>query len=180
MNQIKELFEYLFNAIKIWVIIQPWQQGLRVRLGKTTKQLSPGIYFKIPYFDSVYVQEDRLRMVVLPIQTLSSKDNHTLTLNSSIGYSITSIQQLYQTLYHPETTIGYMAMSIISEFIFTNNLAGITPQKIEEVVLAKLKGEDYGIRFGSFKLTTFAIVRTYRLIQDGQWMDKDIDMNEKK
>lgn len=34
MNQVKEFFEYIFNAIKILVIVQPWESGLRVRLGR--------------------------------------------------------------------------------------------------------------------------------------------------
>jgi regulator of protease activity HflC (stomatin/prohibitin superfamily) len=63
MYQVKEFFEYIFNAVKIWIIIQPWQQGLRVRNGKDVKLLNGGIYFKLPYFDSVYVQETRLRVV---------------------------------------------------------------------------------------------------------------------
>lgn len=180
MNQIKDFFEYIFNAIKIWVIIQPWQQGLRVRNGVGIRELKGGIYFKLPYFDSIYVQEDRLRVVSLPIQTLTSKDVKTITLSSSIGYSIVSIKQLYQSLYHPETTISNMAMSEISDFIFTNALKDITPAKLEEVVLARLNAENYGLKFEYFKITSFAIVTTYRLIQDQSWLSEGLDMDKKK
>ena len=34
MNQLKDIIDYLFNLIKIWVIIQPWETALKVRLGK--------------------------------------------------------------------------------------------------------------------------------------------------
>ncbi len=33
MNQIKDFFEYIFNAFKIWIIIQQWEQGLPTRDG---------------------------------------------------------------------------------------------------------------------------------------------------
>jgi len=108
MNQIKDFFEYIFNAIKIWIIVQPWQQGIRVRAGKNTKILFPGVYFRIPYVDSVYVQESRLRIASMPIQTCTSKDLKTVTINASIGYSISCIKTLYNTLYHPEITITNM------------------------------------------------------------------------
>lgn len=31
MNQVQQFFEYITNAIKIFVIVQPWQTGIRVR-----------------------------------------------------------------------------------------------------------------------------------------------------
>ena len=74
MNQIKDFFEYIFQSIKIWVIVQPWEKGIIVRNGKHTRLISKGIYFRIPYFDSVFIQESRLRVCSLPVQTLTSKD----------------------------------------------------------------------------------------------------------
>ena len=180
MNQIKDFFEYIFNAIKIWIIVQPWQQGIRVRAGKTTKLLSPGVYFRIPYVDSVYVQESRLRIASMPIQTCTSKDLKTVTINASIGYSISCIETLYNTLYHPEITITNMAMSEVAEFVFASNIENITPQQIETKVLEKLNAGKYGLKFEYFRLTSFAIVRTYRLIQDQSWISEGLKMDEKK
>lgn len=181
MNQIKDFFEYIFNSIKIWIIVQPWEQGIRVRRGKFIKKLSSGMYFRIPYFDSVYVQETRLRMIQLCLQTLTSKDLKTVTINSSLGYSITNIELLYNTLYHPEGTISNMAMSEISDFIFQHNLSDINPSSIEEAVLRKLNAEEYGLKFEYFRITNFAAVRTFRLIQDSQsWVDNHLSMDKKK
>jgi len=181
MEQIKNFFDYIFKAVKFWIIIQPWEQGLRVRRGKTTTKLTGGLYFRIPYIDSVYVQETRLRMIALCMQTLTTKDGKTVTINSSLGYSIQDIEQLYQTLYHPEGTISNMAMSESSDFVFVNNLTDITPKQIEDAVLAKLNAGQYGLQFEYFKITNFAAVRTFRLIQDGQsWVDNSLKMDEKK
>lgn len=181
MNQIKDFFEYIFNSIKIWVIIQPWEQGIRVRSGQDIKKLNPGLHFKVPYYDSVYVQECRLRVVSLCIQTLTTKDLKTVTINSSFGYSIEDIEKLYLTLFHPEGTISNIAMSEVANFIFNNNLSDITPENIEKYVLTKLNINDYGIKFEYFKTMSFAVIRAYRLIQDGQsWVDNSLVMDKKK
>tara|TARA_R110000772_G_scaffold17946_3_gene50112 strand:+ start:213157 stop:213699 length:543 start_codon:yes stop_codon:yes gene_type:complete len=180
MNQIQQFLEYLLSVIRIWVIVQPWESGLIVRNGKRIKEIEKGIYFKIPYFDSVYVQEVRLRVTELPMQTLTSKDLKTITVNSSIGYSITNVRQLYQTLFHPETTIKNIAMSEVAELIFNTNQEDLTPRLIEDMVLKKLKENDYGLEFSYFRITNFAIVRTYRLIQDQTWSSETLYMNEKK
>jgi regulator of protease activity HflC (stomatin/prohibitin superfamily) len=181
MNQVKEFLEYVFNVFKIWIIVQPWEQGIRVRCGNKTKRLYSGIYFRIPYLDSTYVQECRIRSMSICLQTLTTKDLKTVTINSALVYQIVDVEKLYKTLYHPEATISNMAMSEISDFVFKNNLTDVNPQAIEKWVMSKLKADDFGLKFEALRITNFASVRTFRLIQDGQsWTENRIDMNEKK
>jgi regulator of protease activity HflC (stomatin/prohibitin superfamily) len=180
MTSVKELFDYLFNFVKIWVIVQPWETGLLVRRGKHVKKLSKGLYFKIPYFDSVYIQEARLRVVPLSMQTLTTKDGKTVTLNGAVGYSIQSIEQLYNTLYHPELTIQNIIMGEIAKAVYGKAVLDLTPEYIQDQVMSRIKATEYGITFQYFKITNFAVVRTYRLIQDQTWVDEGIKLNEKK
>lgn len=180
MGQVKELFEYIFNMFKIWVIIQPWQQGIRVRFGKHKTLLNAGTHFKIPYFDSVYVQETRLRMVNLPIQTISCKDKQTVTLNGAIGYQITDVEKLYSTLYHPETTIINMVMAKVTDFVSKLNLDAISLSELEGYVVKDLKTLDYGIKFEKFEVVNFASVKTFRFIKDEAWVYEGINMEDKK
>jgi len=180
MNQIKDFFEYIFNAFKIWVIVQPWQNALIVRNGGKIKEVSGGIYFKLPYFDSVFVQENRLRVVIFPVQTTTTKDGQTITLSTSLGYSVRSMRKLYETLFHPETTLGNMSMSFVAEYIYKNRLEDISPVEMEKVVLDKLNEKDFGLNFEYFKVTNFAVVKTFRLIQDQSWGYEGLSMNDKK
>jgi regulator of protease activity HflC (stomatin/prohibitin superfamily) len=181
MNQFKEFFQWVLDAIKIWVIVQPWEQGIRTRRGKSPKKIESGIHFKIPYIDSVYVQEVRTRSLGLSMQTLTTKDMQTLTINSNVLYQIVDIEKLYQTLFHPEATISSIASSKVTDFIFKHNLAEINPQHIEAEVLKLLKSNDHGIQFESYQVTSFAAVKTFRLIQDGQsWIENRVNMNQKK
>lgn len=180
MNQVQQFLEYVFQSLKIWVIVQPWEAGLRVRNGKKIKKLYKGIYFKIPYFDSVYVQEIRLRVREMPMQTLTSMDQKTITLNSAMGYSISDIEKLYQTLYKPEMTLQNIAMSSIAEVLNTTNSNDINPELLEKRVLEKLKADDYGLKYEYFKITNFAIVKTFRLIQDQSWVSEGFSMTQKK
>ena len=180
MNQVQQFFEYIFNAVKIFIIVQPWQTGIRVRNGKKIKKLDKGIYFRLPYFDSVFVQESRLRVAEIAIQTLTSKDLKTITLNGAFGYSITDIEKLYRTLYHPETTLQNIAASEMADFVFSNDVQSVTPESVEKHVLGKLKTYDYGVNFEYFRIINFAVVKTYRLIQDQSFNYEGLRMDEKK
>lgn len=180
MNQAKEFFQYIFNAIKIWIIVQPWEAGIRVRNGTKVKKLNPGIYFRIPYFDNVFIQETRLRVCEVPMQTCTTKDLKTITIKAALGYSITNIETLYNTLYHPETTILNMSMSEVSTMIFKSDCQDINPIDIERDALLTLNEKDYGIKIEYFKITNFAIVRTFRIIQDSTYSWEGLKMDAKK
>lgn len=180
MNQVQQFLEYIFNSFKIWVIIQPWESGLRVRLGKKIKKLNKGMYFKIPYLDSVYVQEIRLRVVAMPVQTMTTLDDKTVTLTAVLGYTIDDVEKLYQTLYHPEQTIINIAMSQSVDYVNRTNLKEINFNEIQDIILKEINLMDYGIEVSYYKMTNFAAVRTYRLIQDGNWFHEGNDMDKKK
>jgi regulator of protease activity HflC (stomatin/prohibitin superfamily) len=179
MNSIKDFLDYLLNAFKIWVIVQPWEQALRVRCGKNIRLVHGGIYFKIPYIDSFYIQQVRLRVISLPMQTVTSKDGKTITLAGSIGYQITDIKKMYTNLYHPELTLSNIVMNELAQYIYTNDLLDIKVDEIEVKMTAKMQGLDYGISVESFKLLNFSIVKTFRLIQDHSWVPEGMALDVK-
>ena len=180
MNQVQQFFEYIFKSLKLWVIIQPWELGIRVRGGKKVKTLTKGIYLRIPFFDSVYVQESRLRIVSLPVQTLTTNDLRVVTISGAIGYSIDDVEKLYDKLFHPETTIQNITMSFVTELFLNNKLPDLGIKMIQKSVLVELKRLDYGLDFEYFKCTNFAVVKTFRLIQDHNWISEGLQMDEKK
>lgn len=180
MNQIKEFFQWIIDSLKIWIIIQPWESAVRVRMGKHTKVLTKGIFFRIPYLDSVFVQENRLRIVQMSLQTLTTKDLSAITVEGAVGYTITDIEKLYNTLYQPEKTISNIVKSKIAEYIFEKNHNEILPAELEEGIMQDLQKLDYGLDIQYFKVQNFAIVKTFRLIQDQSWTHEGLSMTDKK
>lgn len=180
MNSIKEVLDYLAKIFQWWILIQPWELGVRTRLGNKTKLLDPGIHFRIPFFDIIYVQTIRLRVVSLCPQTVSTKDGKTLTITCSVGYSIGDILLLFNTLYHPEATIGNMVQGYVARYIFSHDLTECTPEQVENYVTEKLTGIEHGLKYEYSRVISYAVVKTYRLIQDGTWSENKLDINEKR
>lgn len=179
MTWVNDLLNHLTKIFQWWVIIMPWEKAVRVRFGKHLKVLSAGVYFKIPFFDSIYIQSDRLRVVTMPPQTIATKDKHTLTLVTCVGYSISNIEMLYRKMFAPEMTISNMVMGAVSEYIFSNDLIDCNPSKIEAYINIKLSSDDYGLKYEYFKVIGYAIVKTYRLIQDQHWTSNELNTTNK-
>lgn len=173
MNYIKDTLDYLSKIFQWWVIIMPWEAGVRVRLGKHLRVLGAGTYLRIPFFDSVYKQTVRLRVASIPLQTLTTKCGKTITVSVCVGYQISDIRKLYQSLSHPEGTIANIVLSEIAEFVSRHNISEASPKDIETAAIQKVSATDYGLDFLHVKVISYAVVRTYRLIQDHQWMPED-------
>lgn len=180
MTAINDILSFLNTIFQWWCIVLPWEQAVFVRKGKKSKLLGPGIYFKIPFIDIVFVQTTRMRMVEVPIQALSTKCGKTITIRSAISYSISDIEKLYNTIYHPEMTITTMVMSLISDFINSRDISDVTTASIEEEVSIRMNQTNYGLKEISVSITNFAVVRTYRLIQDSSFNYEGLDLDKKK
>lgn len=180
MGSIRELLDYILNVFKFWIIVQPWEQAVRTRFGKNKKVLYSGTHFRIPLMDGFYIQCTRLRVANMPMQNLTTKDFKTITLNGSIGYEISNIGILYDTMYEPESTITGIAMGAIADYIYSHASSDINTDDIEKTVLKNLDLTKYGILVSYYKLINFAIVRTYRLIQDQSIIYRSETLNNLK
>lgn len=176
MGLINTITEFLVKIFQWWFTVMPWEQALHIRKGKKVKLLGAGIYLKVPFIDTVFTQTTRMRMIDTPMQTISTKDGNTLTIKSVIGYTISDIQVLYNTLYHPEMTLTSMIMGYAGEFTRDRVINEISPPLIEEFINSKIEASDYGLKDLSIKITTFAIVKTFRLIQDGSYLGEGLNM----
>jgi len=167
MQSLIELFSRFFRSFRCWVTVAPWEQALRVRLGKNVRLLAPGLHLKIPFVDAVHVQSVRMRVSPAGKQTLTMTDGRTtVTIASALGYSVSSIERLYREMHHAEDTLQNLARGAIAEYVATHAPEDCTPAQIEEHATDALDLDRYGIGQAQIHITEFAIVRTYRLIGD--------------
>ena len=166
MNWFLEILRSFWRLFVWWVVILPWEEGIRVRLGKKRVRLHPGLRFRIPYLDTVYKQSNRLRWAVMMPQTVTTRDGHTLTVSGQLGYRITNIDTLYDTLHQAENGVRAVAQGAIADYIHGHELRECAPDAVAAGALGKLSLDSYGLAAERVQLTTYCRVKTYRFITD--------------
>lgn len=171
-------FQNLTRLFTWFVVVAPWEQALRVRMGKYVKKLNAGIFCRIPFVDRVFKQSIRRRMSILRPQTLTTMDRHVVTCAGAIGYSVGDLHKLYDTLECPNDTIENEVQAIISDFIGSHNLKDCGSLEIQKRVMEKLDLSRYGLEGQEFYMTSFATSKTFRFItgEMAQW-SRDSQMN---
>lgn len=164
MGTLIESLKQFGQVFRWWVIIAPWEQGLRVRLGCRITVLRAGPHLRVPFVDSVYVQSTRRRVVNLPIQTVTTRDGKTLTFSGTVSYAIADVAKLYATLHHAHDTLQNLALQALAERVSSG--VGLTAQQLVSI---NLDLSNYGIVDTELCVTDFAFVKTYRLISDQKW-----------
>lgn len=175
MSSVRQILDAIRGLLVWWVIVAPWEQAIRVRLGKKVALLPAGIHLRIPGVDRIYLQSVRVRISSLPPQTLTTRDNRALTIAVTMRYSISDLLTLYNTLHHAEGTLANIVLGAVGEFVVNNDLADCRPAALSAWVEGRIKLERYGLKDVAVTVMTFAAVRTYRLIMgDGtSWLAGD-------
>jgi len=163
-NWFSTIAQAFSKPLQWWVVIAPWEQGLRVRLGKTSIVLRSGIHFRIPWLDRVYVQSIRERTIIETNQTATTRDGRTVTFSLATNFRIYDIQRLFDSLSSPEITIGSRAIASATSFIATHERAEIDPESIGQASTAGVQLGDWGIADVLSTVTAFSEARTYRIM----------------
>jgi len=164
-----------FGRFRIFFIVMPWEQAIRVRLGCRVKSLGQGFHWKLPYFDRVFVQNTRLHVVSTCSQTLEDESGRPTALIACIGFVIDDLLKVYRSVQFLDEALYSWASAEIAEHIEEK----LTRRKIEALVVAGLekKAEEWGVRVEFCRLTDYAHVRVFRLMQGNRWSRSSIDLD---
>jgi hypothetical protein len=116
----------------------------------------------------MYVQDVRMRVSDLPVQTLTTRDGKCVTVKGMLGYRIKNLRKLYDNLLHAEDSIVELVTGHVADYVYRHD-AGFTPDELCADVVDKVSLTQYGLGNIKFKITDFAYARTLRLIQGGSY-----------
>jgi len=167
MSVIQNILDFLKSILVWWFIVEPWEQAVRVRFGKHIYLFGAGAHVRIPFFDNIYIQNTRRRLLSAGLQTLTTSDRKLLSVHSTIGYVLTDIMKLQQGLHDADATITQHITALLARDIASHTLAECGPGDIAQRVRAGLDLAQYGLEVVEFALTSYiADVQTIRVLQD--------------
>lgn len=167
MQWVTSLLQSVGKPFQWWIVVATWEQGLRVRFGKRTKHLMPGVHFRMPFIDRVIRVCVRERVVKTACQTISTKDGKVLTVALSLRYYIDDARQMIESVARPEETLRTFAQSRVSQFVATTRSEDLEPTGLASRIDGAVgrRANEWGIHHIEACIITFAYARTIRLLQ---------------
>ena len=149
-----------------FVIIEQWNGAVQLRYGKFIKVLSPGIHFKIPFFDSVIECPVITQSVNLPSQTLTTLDEQSIVLKSIIRYKVSNIQTYLLGVMHANDVLIDTTQGMIRDVVELTRWDDLVD--VNETITNKVKEYvvKWGIEVEAVTITDLGIVKSFRIFGD--------------
>lgn len=158
MNALFEWFARLIGSWKFWLVVAPWDIGIRIRLGKVAAKLRPGVHFRIPFIDEIVFVNTRQRATSSPPITLKGAVPGTARIvTGTLMYRISD--PLAAMMAYSEAN-GFLAMFLQSAIVHGKNEA----QCLEAI---NYECGPNGIEAMSVFFSEDVQVKTYRILNGG-------------
>jgi regulator of protease activity HflC (stomatin/prohibitin superfamily) len=167
-----KLFEFIktiWNELVFWIIVPEMQSACILRFGKFHRVLNRGIFFKMPFADSVYQFYIVTQTTHLNPQTLTTKDGKSVVVKAIVRFHIENIKDYTLRVWDAHDAIGDTVQGIINNSVknldWSKVLNGIeedATQKAHEIL------SEWGIKVEKITLSDLALIKTIRIIGNTQ------------
>jgi len=163
---VDKLIDFILNQIKNiipFTIILQFNNGVKYRFGKYVRTLTPGIYFKFPYLETILQENSVDTTILLPALSI---DN--LVLRASIGYKIRDMGKYYNNVYDTKSAISDLGCVVLRLACIVNDKSVINDVDFGGYLCKLLQKEvnPYGIKIKFFELIEFSESRSYKLFNE--------------
>lgn len=177
-----EFFQWLMGFVRefrVLVTILPWEIGVRTRLGNRIAVWQPGLHIKLPFIDDVRPVNTRLRIAHAGDQTITTLDGKVLTVSMAIGFLILDPVAALLRLHDPEASCAALAQSATADFVGRRLAVDVKARDLEAHALAFIKDNSAGYSFEFARVTDFAYIRTYRILNEAQYRKGELSITDR-
>jgi regulator of protease activity HflC (stomatin/prohibitin superfamily) len=161
--QILDIIKTLGSSFAFWVVVDPWEAGVILRLGNFNRKIGVGMHFKIPFIENAIIQNTATTTTSLSAQSIVAPDGIVYTVEGVVKWSVSDIRPFACDIWDSENVIIDSAKSAMADVISKHGAKDIGNQVATKSRIALRK---YGIAVDTITITTLAPVKCFRLITD--------------
>ena len=158
----------IWDELIPFVVIEPWDEGLRVRLGKHTKILKPGVHLSLPWIDVVETMNVKRQAVNLPNQNIWTLDRKSITISGAFEYEVVDIAKVFLEVQDLDESLIEVTQGLIADYVVSTDEEALYPDAMVEEMLPSLQeeGERWGVNISKLIISDLVITIPLRLFLD--------------
>lgn len=166
-DKLIDLIVTFIHDILPWKIVDQWERGVHLKTGKFYRVVSPGLNWKVPFFDKIWVTPVITQTVNLKPQTVTSEDEKSVVLSSIVRYHIHDVQKFLLGVMHANDVLVDTTQGIIRDMVEgckwddLYDLGSVVTPEVNEQV------SKWGITIEQISFPDLGEIKTYRIMSDG-------------
>ena len=169
MDRILEALGQFLLRLRLWCVVDEYEQAGKFRCGRYRKTLKTGWHWLIPLIDSVEPVYVRPRVLDVGQMSLPTRDGKVIAASGNVEYEIVDTRRALLEVYDRHNSLEGAARGIISNIIMTSHFDnGFDHERLVEQVTTALrqKAKPWGINVRQFWFTELVPHRVFRVLQD--------------
>jgi regulator of protease activity HflC (stomatin/prohibitin superfamily) len=165
-DKLIDLVVTFIHDILPFKIVDQWEAGVHLKTGRFHRVVSPGLNWKVPFFDKIWVTPIITQTVNLTPQTLTTLDERSVVLTSIVRYHIVNVHSFLLTVMYANDVLVDTTQGIIRDIVETTNWEDLVD--LTNIVTPEVNNEvaKWGIVVEAVKFPDLGEIKTYRIIGD--------------
>ncbi len=168
-DKLVDLFISAIDLFKFWVIMAPYESGVKLRLGKFIKVLEPGFNWMIPLGIDQYEHEHTVpRTHAIPAQSVTLSDGKQIGFEAVITYKVRDIKIALLEVENSDHAIVDSCAGQIAHTIMQCTWSELVESEDwnDRVLKAcRLRGFKFGLEITNVQFSTLALMKNLRLLK---------------
>ena len=166
LDRLFELIATSLNSLVPWVVLEPYERGVYLRLGRFVREVEPGFHWVIPcHIDTIYHENVVPRTERLSGLATTTSDGRSVGFDAVITYRISNIQKAILEVNDLKDAIADSCAGTIG-----TTLSNVTWEEIRHgdvvdrlTAECRKRGWKWGVEIQSVQLTGIALVKNLRI-----------------
>lgn len=154
------------HALVFWHIIEPYERGLQLRMGRLVKELDPGLHWIMPFHVDTVVSENVVpRTERITGLATTTADGKSVGFDAIVTYRISDIQKAMLEVNDLKDAIADTCAGMIGTSLSNATWEQIRHGEAVDALTAacRKKGWKWGVEIQGVQLVGIALVRNLRL-----------------
>lgn len=165
-DKIFEILQWAFEALVPFVILQPYERGVLIRLGAFNREVGPGFHWKVPlHFDMVHYENVVSRTERLTGLATTTADGKCIGFDAVVTYSIADIVKALLQVNDLKDAIADTCAGVIGNELAKAEWSAIWNATATEDLtkVCRKRGWKWGIEIEAVQLVGVALVKNLRI-----------------
>lgn len=172
-EQILNIIVQFWEKLTFFVVINEFEGGIILRLGKYRRNIYPGVCFKIPLLESSLTANTAITTLQLQPQTLTTKDNVSIVVSAIVKYSIRDPKPYLLEIWDSTDVLNDVTLGAIKQIISDRDYEECKNTENDVKNLVRTEVNQFGFKIHKITYSDFGRIRTLRLITDSGGSDDE-------
>jgi regulator of protease activity HflC (stomatin/prohibitin superfamily) len=168
-DKLVEIVIQFAELFKFWVVMNPYEAGVKLRLGKYVNNLDPGFNWMIPFGIDQYEHEHIVpRTHSLPAQSVTLADGKQVGFEAVITYKVRDIEVALLQVENSDHAIQDSCAGQIAHTIMQCTWSELVESEDwnDRVLKAcRQRGFKFGLEITNVQFSTLALMKNLRLLK---------------